>query len=135
MRRKFLMVVPVVALLGSFFGFAASLDVGGIDKLGSGSDVVNAPDFKVTEIEWVINGADYTQVRRVDVTMERTVVGAETYDIHLTLKKWDGTVLANESITKTVNGNSVTEQWVLDPYVDAEDIDWIAITVLVNNEP
>lgn len=131
MRRKLLMVIPVLALLGSVFGFAASLGIGGADNLGSGTAVVSPPGVEVTGVEWQVNPADYTEIMRVDVSLAATDTEVHNLQLYLILKDSGGSVIQQKDAgVFTVNGGGPTYQWVLSPYESAADIAVFAITVI-----
>ena len=133
MRLKFLMVPLVLVLLGAGVGSAATMGVGGVDNLGSGTEVVSPPEVEVTGVEWQINPADYTEVRRVDVSLRTTDGNTHTLDLYLILKDAGGNVIQQKADISggfTVDGFGATYQWVLSPYELASDIAVFAVTVM-----
>ena len=80
LTRWVLIIVATVALLGAVVAWAASITVGGTNKLGSGSVTVVAPTgvdgdaVEVTDVEWLLNlggtCGDNSKVSLVKVTMK-----------------------------------------------------------------
>ena len=70
MIAKWTIVILVsLALLGAVVGAAASITVGGVDELGSGSATVDAPaGVEVVDVEWTLLATDTTRVRKVVVS-------------------------------------------------------------------
>jgi len=136
MKRKILTVIPVLALLGSMFGFAASMGVSGVEDLGSGTAVVSPPEIEVTCVEWTIVPADYTKVGQVKITVEAigwidTAYGP--YDFYFILKDSGGGVIAQRFVpntfVNTIDGIHVFE-WDFGSAIDASLIAQFGITVV-----
>jgi hypothetical protein len=131
MKHKFLAIIPVLVLLGAVFGYAASLGIGAVDSLGSGTEVVSPPEIEVTGVEWQVNPDNYLEIRRVDVSLIATDGKTHVLDLYLILKDDGGDVIQQwHNGSFTVNGHGATYQWVLDPYESAADIAVFAITVI-----
>lgn len=136
MRRKLLMVIPVLALLGSVVGFANTLSISGVDKLGSGTQVVSPPEIEVTDVEWTIAANDYTKVGTVHITVE-AIGWAGTpygpYDFYFALMDSGGGVLAQTSVlNQFVNSSDGIRvfEWDFGSAIDASLIAQFAITVV-----
>lgn len=73
-----LVIFTTVALLGAVGAWAASITVGGVDNLGSGSaDVVAPAGIEVTDVEWVLFSGDTSKVEQAKVTFTRTSGGTD----------------------------------------------------------
>jgi hypothetical protein len=131
MKHKILVVIPVLAVLGAVYGFSATMGIGGVDKLGAGTEVVSPPAIEVTGVEWQVNPANYLQIRRVDIGLAATDGETHHMDLYLILKDSGGGVIQQKYVgVFTINGVGATYQWVLDPYVPAADIAVFAITII-----
>ena len=138
MKHKILAVIPVLALLGAAFGYAASLGISGIDQLGSATEVVSPPELEVTDVQWTVSAADSSKVGQVDITIEAIgwMVGDDPYgpcDFYFVLKDSGGAVLDKTTVmTKFVNSSDGewTFEWDLGSAIPAEDIAVFAITVI-----
>ena len=137
-----LIILATMALLGAVVGVAASVSVGGVDNLGSGSAVVLAPDpaVAVTDVEWGLNSnnvcGDNSKVAKVTVSFA-AVNPITVYDsISLVLKDGSGTVLRqktdlNVELNSGVGGYSIV--WSLSGTggcISASEIEEFAITVV-----
>ena len=140
MIAKWAVVILVsVALVGAAVGWAASLTVGGVDDLGSGSASVDAPPgVQVTDVEWFLDPGDSSKVARVDVTFAGIDPGI-TVDIYLALKDTSGNDLRSIALLSEFidGGFGTTLSWVMvnpstqptNTVVPAADITEFAITV------
>ena len=121
MLAKWAVVILVTgALLGAVVGAAASLSVGGVDELGSGSATVAAPTgVTVTDVEWTLLPTDTSKVGKVDVTFAANPGGdclpAAVCTAHLTVKDEAGTVLGTFEVSPFVISASfpTTVTWTL----------------------
>jgi len=118
-----------VIIFAVAYGIAASMDVNGVEGLGSGSARVNAPP-NVRKVEWILSSSDPGKVVGVVVYFEKDVdVGGTVYvaldDTYPVKSPYLGTgsqsFKASDDITK---GVKVT----ITPNVDAEKVCGILIT-------
>ena len=96
--RWCLVILATVALVGVAVGFAASLSVGGVDSLGSGTANVVAPTgVQVTDLLWFVDNKTPTRVGRVDITFAAVGTGdclpGDGCTAHFALKDSTGGVL------------------------------------------
>lgn len=75
MKKLIISLVLAMALIGAVYGAAASITVGGVDKLGSGTSAVLAnPD--TTNIAWRIKVSDTSKVDQATVTFATKLINA-----------------------------------------------------------
>jgi len=102
MNAKFVVVGILFAIVVTF---AASLGVGGVNLLGSGSADVKAQPVEVTSVDWELNPNNSALVNSAHVTIRATDGQTHTGDFYLTAKDSQGNVLAQQEISDfTFNG-------------------------------
>ena len=71
------LAVAIVAL--AVYGYAAMIQVQGVDKLGAGQGAVNAPP-DVTDVKWILKADDQTYVDKVELTFSAELsAGSDVY--------------------------------------------------------
>ena len=147
MKRMLLALLLAVALAG-VYGFAASLRITGVDKLGAGTAKVEAPaNVSVTDVSWADTDNNYATVEQVVVELQNCnptlgeAATAKTVDVYVTLYDGSGSVLGYGSATSvslsaetetdtTQTPGTGTATITLNTNVDAERIASTAITVI-----
>lgn len=127
---KIVVVLVGLMALTSVVGLAAGLSVPTPPDLGSGSAAVSAPPVQVTDIEWTLN-SDPTKLANVKVTFDHTGAILEQFDLYVTLKKADSTVLGTKNLQNIgINGPAVTHtfNFVADN-ISVSDVADIGVTV------
>jgi len=127
MNAKFVVVGILFAIVVTF---AASLGVGGVNLLGSGSADVKAQPVEVTSVDWELNPNNSALVNSAHVTIRATDGQTHTGDFYLTAKDSQGNVLAQQEISDfTFNGAGTDVEFVWPSDISAEKLSEIALTV------
>lgn len=126
---KLLAVTLVIGalLFGAAFGFANTLDVTGVDNLGSGDSLVGSPPA-VDDVQWIISGGNYTAVEGVTLTFASTGLSANSAVYVMVYSDNAATIELGKGANTTASGNTVIV--TLDNIVEAELIKSIRVTVL-----
>lgn len=106
----------MIGLLGAAIGLATSLNVGSIVAVGAFSDATNAPDVKVTQVQWnpQVSPGDPSLLNNVQVTFERIVGGGIiNFDAYVSLSDSGGaqlgSVKAVHDVATGLDGGPVTQ--------------------------
>ena len=114
-------------IFGAVFGVAASMGVGGVDNLGSGSvAVIASPD--VDDVQWIIAAGDYTAVSGVTIEFNTALSANSKVYVILYNTTLDPDVKLDQGANTNASGTTVTV--TLDNIVEAALINKIHVTVL-----
>ena len=110
MKKLIISLVLAMALIGAVFGAAATLNVGGVDSLGSGTFTVVSPDAgttSVTDLVWTIDSSDISLVSAAVVELTGTADDVGNICV-VGLKVFDGEDTINGTLDVTIPGTPFT---------------------------
>ena len=89
MKKLIITLVVAFTLIGAVYGAAASITVGGVDSLGSGTSTVLAPGgnttLSVSDVSWTLDATDVTEVEDIVVRVSNTASGTDEATCTLTI--------------------------------------------------
>ena len=83
MKKLLISLLVTGVLIGAVYGAAASITIGGVDKLGSGSSAVVANPTGVSDVLWVLAN-DPTKVDKVTIDFDQNPGADAKFNIRVT---------------------------------------------------
>ena len=133
MKKLILSLVVAMALIGAVYGAAATLTFGGVDNLGSGTEVI-AVGANVNDAQWVIDGADNSKVNGIKLAFDAALASGTTINVQVRSTDCTGPIEASTAVNlgSTLNASTLTAELVFVTVVDpaASIIDCLEVTVI-----
>ena len=134
MKRILISLLVVGALIGAVYGAAASINITGVDNLGSGSSSVTA-NPNVIDVSWNLLGTDTTKLDSMNVEFASVLAAGTSIGIQLwddnTGNVCDGTVKEQtnqSSIINSILGTDAILTFDLDNTTNAGAVKCVDIT-------
>ena len=133
MKKLIISLVLAMALIGAVYGAAASITVGGVDKLGSGASAVLAnPD--TTDIAWRIKVSDTSKVDQATVTFASPLFNATVaMQVFTNDDCVNGKIEADSTETSPGDPGSSTFTFDFAAGVDAQSLQCTRVTYEADN--
>lgn len=120
-----------IILVMSIVGFAASLSVQNVEKIGSGHSPVYAPPVEVTGADWLLDPTDPRYAVKVDLYM-KSIGPSQEVHVYLVLKGPTGEVLYTGHVGPTIVDGGLgiwSHSFIFPSPIPVEQIASLTVTV------